>query len=489
MRLSDRTLSSLHPSVRRPGYDRTAVRTGIVHLGIGAFHRAHGAVYTEEVLEAGDLGWGILGASLRSPDTRDALAPQDGLYALAVRDGTGDAVRVIGAVRDVLVAPEDPEALLTAMTDPAIRIVSLTVTEKGYCHDPATSDLDRSLPDVAHDLANPSAPRSMPGFLVEAIARRRAAGAAPFTVMSCDNVPANGRVLARVLTALARLRDPGLADFIAAEIACPSTTVDRIVPATTDADRDHVADLLGVEDAWPVTAEPFSQWVIEDRFPSGRPDWPGATFVADVEPYEFMKLRLLNGSHSTMAYLGYLMGKETIADAVAEPAMERLVRTLMDEEITPTLPLLAGFDLPAYKDQLFTRFRNPALRHRTWQVATDGSQKLPNRLLGPARERIAKGLPIGRIALGVAGWMRYATGLDEAGRPIDVRDPLAADLRDRASRAGRDPARLAEAFLGIRAMFGEDLPREERFTGPVTRALASLLERGAAATVREAVGA
>jgi fructuronate reductase len=486
--LTDNTLRSLPAAIRKPAYDRSAVRTGIVHLGIGAFHRAHQAVYTDDVLAAGDLGWGIVGASLRSPDTRDALQPQDGLYAVNIRDGSGEEVRVVGAIRDVLVAPENPDALLAALTDPGVRIVSLTVTEKGYCHNPATGKLDQSHPDIRHDLENPGAPRSAPGFIVEAIARRRAAGTAAFTVLSCDNLPANGVVTKRVLVDLARLRDPDLGRYVEAEIACPSTMVDRIVPATTDADRDRVRDLLGVSDEWPVMAEPFSQWVIEDHFPAGRPNWPGATFVADVEPFEFMKLRLLNGSHSTMAYLGYLSGRETIADAVEQDGMEILVRRLMDDEITPTLPKLPGFDLDAYKGQLFTRFRNPALRHRTWQIAMDGSQKLPNRLLGPARERIAQGLPIELIALCLAAWMRYVTGVDEKGAPIDVRDPLAGELRARADAAGRDPDRLADALLGVKQMFGEELPREERFTGPVREWLATLYERGAAETVRMAAG-
>ncbi|MGA0593979.1 mannitol dehydrogenase family protein [Enterovirga sp. CN4-39] len=485
-RLSDRTLPSLASSVRRPAYDRAQLKTGIVHLGIGAFHRAHLAVYTDDVLASGDLGWGILGASLRSPDTRDALLPQNGLYAVNVRAGDHDEVRVIGALTGVVVVPENPAALLERMTDPDVRIVSLTVTEKGYCHNPATGELDPNNPDVRHDLEHPAAPRSAPGLIVEALGRRRAAGIAPFTVLSCDNLPSNGVVTKRVLAGLASLRDADLGHYVEGEVACPSTMVDRIVPATTDGDRDRVAALLGLEDSWPVMAEPFSQWVIEDHFPAGRPDWPGATFVADVEPFEFMKLRLLNGSHSTMAYLGYLSGSETIADAVRQEGMERLVRRLMDDEVTPTLPRLPGFDLAAYKDQLFQRFRNPALKHRTWQVAMDGSQKLPNRLLGPARERITQGLPIERIALCLAAWMRYVAGTDERGAPIDVRDPLATDLRARADAAGHDPDRIVDALLGMRQMFGTDLPAEPRFREPVRNWLATLFERGAAETVRMA---
>ncbi|MDB5510725.1 MAG: mannitol dehydrogenase [Enterovirga sp.] len=490
-RLSQATLEALPGEVGRPAYDRSALRTGIVHLGIGAFHRAHQAVYTDDVLAAGDHAWAIRGASLRSPDMRDALAPQDGLYALDVRDADREELRVIGSILDVLVAPEHPEALLSAMSDPGVRIVSLTVTEKGYCHRPADGELDETHPDIVHDLAHPGAPRSAPGFIVEALRRRRVAGDAPFTVLSCDNLPANGRTAQRVLSRLAALRDPELGRFVQNELACPCTMVDRIVPATTDADRARVTGLLGVEDRWPVLAEPFSQWVIEDHFPSGRPDWAaaGATFAPDVEPFELMKLRLLNASHSTMAYLGCLAGYGTVSEAVADPDLARLVRDLMDEEVTPTLPHLPGFDLEGYKDSLMARFRNPALRHLTAQIAMDGSQKLPQRLLGPARDRLRAGASIDRIAIAVAAWIRYVSGPDEQGRAIAVRDPLAEDLAKRARAAGSDAARLCDAVLGVRAVFGDDLPSEPRFRGPVEAALRSLLSLGSAATVRAAVQA
>lgn len=487
-RLSDATLPDLPPEVRRPAYDRGAVRTGIVHLGIGAFHRAHQAVYTDDVLAAGDGGWGIVGASLRSPDTADALGPQDGLYGLDVRDDRSERLRIIGAVQRVLVGPDDPEALLLAMSDPAIRIVTLTVTEKGYCHAPATGELDERHPDILHDLAHPTTPRSAPGYLVEALARRRAGGAPPFTVLSCDNLPANGRTTAGVLARLAALRDPELGRWVAGEVACPSTMVDRIVPATTDEDRRRVSGGLGLEDAWPVMAEPFTQWVIEDRFPAGRPAWDGAgaTFVSEVEPFERMKLRLLNASHSTLAYLGYLAGHETVADAMADAGIAGVVRRLMDEETGPTLTPLAGFDLDSYKRSLLERWRNPAIRHRTWQIATDGSQKLPQRLLDTARDRLRVGASVELIALGVAAWMRYVTGIDENGRAIDVRDPLAAELRARADAAGLDAARLAPTLLAVRSVFGDDLPADPRFTRPVEAALQRLIRSGAAATAAAA---
>lgn len=489
MRLSLSTLDRLPRDVRRPAYDLAAVTVGVVHLGVGAFHRAHQAVYLDDCLARGATGWAVCGASLRSPDTSEALDPQDGLYAVAVRSGAGDDLRVVGSLRRLLVAPRDPQALLAAMTDPKVRIVTLTVTEKGYCHDPATGTLDERHPDIVADLANPSAPRSAPGYLVEALARRRAAGVAPFTVLCCDNLPANGETVAKVVTRFASLRDPDLGRWVEGEVAFPCTMVDRIVPATTDADRAMVAGRLGLEDAWPVMAEPFSQWVIEDRFPTGRPplEEVGAQLVADVRPYEDMKLRLLNGSHSTLAYLGYLAGKETISDVMAAPAFAALVAALQDQEVTATVPPAPGADLAAYKRALRERFANPALKHRTWQIAMDGSQKLPQRLLAPIRDRLKAGEPLPLLALGVAGWMRYVSGQDEAGKPIDVRDPLSARFASVAAEVGGDAGKLADGLLAIREVFGTDLPADPRFTGPVRAALASLYSRGAAATVDAAV--
>ncbi|GLI24699.1 fructuronate reductase [Xanthobacter flavus] len=488
-RLSLSTLADLPAAVARPAYDIAAAEVGVVHLGVGAFHRAHQAAYLDAILGRGHKGWAICGASLRSPDTSDALDPQDGLYTLAERSGAGDNLRVIGSLRRLLVAPRDPEALLAAMCDPRVRIVTLTVTEKGYCHDPASGTLDEAHPDIRADLASPQRPVSAPGYLVEALARRRAAGVAPFTVLTCDNLPANGKTVARVTARLAALRDDDLGRFVAGEVAFPSTMVDRIVPATTDDDRALVAAGLGLQDAWPVMAEPFMQWVVEDLFPLGRPplEEVGVELVSDVEPFEHMKLRLLNGAHSTLAYLGYLAGHATIADTMAVPAFARLVARLQDEEVTPTLHLPAGVDVAAYKRALRERFANPALRHRTWQIAMDGSQKLPQRLVATARDRLAAGAPIPLLALGVAGWMRYVTGRDEQGNAIDVRDPLAARLKALADEAGPDATRLAPALLSVREVFA-DLGADPRFAGPVRDALARLMARGAAATVEEIAG-
>ncbi len=481
-RLNSTALSALSEGIQTPKYDRAAVTAGIVHLGIGAFHRAHMAVYVDDLL-AENPSWGIVGASLRRPDTKEALEPQDGLYTIAVRDAEGTHPRVIGSILNVMDANTQREDLLKLMADPAIRIVSLTVTEKGYCHDPATGELDENHPDIVHDLANPAAPRSAPGMLVEALARRKAAGVPAFTVMSCDNLPSNGATAKRIVTRFAAMRDASLGEWVAS-VAFPSTMVDRIVPSTTDADRSEVAELIGAEDAWPIMTEPFTQWVIENNFPGGRPAFEraGAQLVADVEPFEHMKLRMLNGSHSTMAYAGYLGGYEYIADVMGDPAYVRLVQGLMTEEVMPTLDM-PGTDLGAYRDQLLERFRNPALKHRTWQIAMDGSQKLPQRLLGTIRDRLAAGEGIERLALGVAAWMRYVTGVDEDGGDIDVRDPHALKMHAIAADAGDDPEALFDGLVGMREVFGDDLGQNEAFRRSVVEHLTRLYSEGVRATV------
>ncbi len=478
LRLCNATLAQLPADVARPRYDRAALRSGIVHLGLGAFHRAHQAAYTEQIIAGGDMRWGITAASLRSPDTRDALAPQDGLYALEQRSAT-DRLSVIGSIQRILVAPESPSALIATMAHPDTAIVSLTVTEKAYCRDPASGALDEADPLILHDLAHPQAPRSVFGFLAAAISARRAAGLPPFTVLCCDNLPHNGATVATLLRRFASLQNADLGAYITGEIACPSTMVDRIVPATTDADRARIAARLGLADAWPVVAEPFTQWVIEDRFTAGRPAWEqaGATLVSDVAPFELMKLRLLNGSHSAIAYLGYLAGHETVADAMADADIAAFVSTLM-QRTTPTVAMPSGVDLTAYTSSLLERFRNPALRHRTWQIAMDGSQKLPQRILGPVRELLARRLPVDCHALTIAAWMRYVAGTDERGQPIDVRDPMADELARIAASSGPLPERLAPALLDVGAIFG-DLGTHPTLREAVTRALACLTQHGA----------
>lgn len=482
-RLTTTTLSSVNGAVRRPAYDRSRLAPGIVHLGLGAFARGHLSEYTEDVLERGIAPWGILGASLQRPDQRDRLKPQDGLYTLLKRAPSGPEARIIGCVLDVLVAPENPAALIARMAAPETRIVSLTVTEKGYCHDPATGRLKADHPDIAHDLAHPGAPRSAIGLLVAALKARHAAGLGPFTALCCDNLPANGKVLAGLVRDFAALSDDRLAGWIEANGAFPATMVDRIVPATTEADIAEVEAMLGLHDAAPVIGEPFRQWAIQDVFAAGRPAWEdvGAQMVSAVAPFEFMKLRMLNGAHSSLAYLGYLAGHETVSDASNDPVFARFLQGLW-AEIMPTVPAPQGVALSDYASALLARFQNPAIRHRTWQIAMDGSQKLPQRLLGTIRERLKAGAPIDHLALGVAAWMRYVSGTDETGAGIDVRDPLAAEFAARAAKAGRDAAALSAALLDIAAIFGPDLPREPLFTQAVQRHLARLFENGAKAT-------
>jgi fructuronate reductase len=473
------------PRLTRPAGTRPGI--GIVHLGLGAFFRAHGALYVEESMAASGGDWGIVGVSLVRPDQRDRLAPQGCAYTAVELGPRGETPRIVSVIEDVLVAREDPEAVLALMADPKVRIVTLTVTEKGYCHEPASGALNAGHPDIIHDLAHPDAPRSAPGFLVRALASRRSAGLRPFTVLCCDNLHENGRVVRGVVLDLARRIDPALADWIAAEARFPSTMVDRIVPATSEADIDRLARSTGHYDAAPVMHEPFRQWVVEDDFVDGaRPDLAaaGVQLVADVTPFEHMKLRCLNGTHSALAYLGYLAGHETIAETVADPVFARFVRHLWAVEILPGLSPPPGVDLAAYTDALFDRYANPAIRHRTWQIAMDGSQKLPQRLLGTVAENLAAGRPIDGLALAIAAWMRYVGGTDEKGDPIDVRDPLAGRLRALSDAAPTPDARVA-ALLGVREVFPAGLSVNPIFRRTLEAAHAALLASGARTATAE----
>jgi fructuronate reductase len=473
------------PRLRRPAGPRPGI--GIVHLGLGAFFRAHVALYIDDAMRASGGDWGVLGVSLVRPDQRDRLAPQGYAYTAVELAPEGAEMRIVDVVQDVIVAREDPARLLDLLADPAIRIVTLTVTEKGYCHEPASGALNRAHPDILHDLAHPQAPRSAPGYLVRALAHRRAAGLAPFTVLCCDNLPQNGRVVRGVILELARLIDPELADWIAAEGRFPATMVDRIVPATSDEDIDRLAERTGVLDAAPVLHEPFRQWVIEDDFVGdARPDFAaaGAEMVADVTAFEDMKLRCLNGTHSALAYLGYLAGHETIAEAVADPVFAGFIRHLWAAEIVPSLQAPPNVDLAAYTEALFVRYSNPAIRHRTWQIAMDGSQKLPQRILATLAENLAAGREARGLTLVVAAWIRYVGGVDERGAAIDVRDPLAERLRALSDTAP-DAAAKVRAFLDLREVFPEALAESADFASALTGALVALEDRGARAASAE----
>ncbi|MNS15590.1 Mannitol 2-dehydrogenase [compost metagenome] len=487
----------------RPSYDRNALRVGIVHLGLGAFARAHLAAVNEAALHVGggggaDLAWGICGVSLRQADTRDALAPQAGLYTLALRsaDATGreqQQATVIGCLLEMLVAPEDPPAVLARIAHADTRIVSVTVTEKGYCHDPASGRLNLQHPDIVHDLAQPLLPRSTIGFLVWGLQQRRAAGRGPITLMSLDNLPSNGHLLRGMVLAFARQVDPALATWIETLCAFPCSMVDRIVPRTTDQDRRDVARTLGMHDAWPVLGEPYLEWVVEDQFAAGRPDWAvgGARFVAEAAPFETLKLRTVNGAHSALAYLSVMAGWATVDEAMAQPALKAYLAALMQDEIVPTLPPLPGLDLARYQQRLLQRFENPALKHQTRQIAMDGSQKLPQRLLDTVRARLAADLPIGKLALAVAAWLHFLRGVDEAGLRYDIQDPMAAELAQRyaqaelaaelaAERSGPGPAAMlawTETLTGLAAVFG-DLGADPRFVRAVSQAAHALRSQG-----------
>jgi fructuronate reductase len=457
-----------------------APKVGIVHLGLGAFFRAHGAVYLQEADTTGD--WGILGVSLKRPDVRDALQPQDGLYHALELGPHGQTAQIVTSVTGVLVAPEDPQAVLEAMAEPVVKIISLTVTEKGYCHEPATGRLNPDHPDIAHDLQNPL-PRSAIGYLTRALLLRRDRGLRPFTILTCDNLPNNGALLRGLTLDFARRFDPALADWIAENACFPCTMVDRIVPATTPDTIATVQRLTGRTDAAPVQHEPFRQWVIEDDFVDNqRPDLAsvGVELVQDVTPYEHMKLRMLNGTHSSLAYLGYLSGHETIADCMADPVLAIFVRALWSNEIIPALTPPPGADLNAYADRLFERYQNPGIRHRTWQIAMDGSQKLPQRLLGTLADNLAAARPCPGLILAVAAWTVYVGGTDLQGQPIDVRDPLAARLKA-ASDASETPDGKVAALLAFREVFPPDLA--PALHPGLTLAYQSLLQKGARAAV------
>ena len=487
-RLNQAQLAHLPQDVILPKYNRSALKPGIVHLGIGAFHRAHQAFYTEAVLNQFGGDWGIIGCSLRSPSVREQLAPQDCLYTLVERSGDGEKLQIIGAVASTLVGPENPAGLVDVMADPSIKIVSLTVTEKGYCHDPATGNLNLKHPDISHDLNNLAQPISAIGYLVAALKKRFEAKHKAFTLLSCDNLPNNGEVLEKVVLQFAEQISPELALWIKTHATFPCTMIDRIVPATTDDDRRDIEARLGLRDEGMVVCEPFTQWVVEDKFADGRPQWEkvGVLMVKDVRVFEKIKLRLLNGAHSTMAYTGYLSGFQYISEVMEQPAFVNLVKTYMAREAGETVTAPAGFDIEAYKQELRDRFSNKALKHRTWQIAMDGSQKLPQRLLETLREQLAGNGHIDILCLGVAAWIRYVSGVDEQGNAIEVSDPLAQELRAACDANQGNPEAMVKAVVAIQKVFGSDLINETRFIATTTQWLERFYAKGVLATVKEA---
>ncbi len=477
-------LSELRDRLPVPSYDRSALSVGIVHLGVGGFHRAHEAMYLDRLMSEGKaLDFAICGVGVLPSDARmrDALQAQDGLYTLVEKsaDGSWDA-RVVGSIVEYLLAPDDPERVVERMADPAVRIVSLTVTEGGYNIDPVTHAFVADAPEVLRDLEPGAQPATTFGLVVEALVRRRERGHAPFTVMSCDNIPGNGDVARSSFAAFAALRDPELGEWVAEQVRFPNSMVDRITPVTTDEDRAAVHERFGVDDRWPVVCEPFTQWVLEDRFGDGRPPWEdaGAQLVDDVEPYELMKLRLLNASHQALCYFGYLAGYRLVHDVAQDPLFAEFLLAYMEREGTPTLPPVPGIDLGGYRRELVERFSNAHVRDTVARLCAESSDRIPTWLVPVVRHNLAHGGEVHRSAAVIASWARYAEGVDEKGEPIDVVDRLAGPLGEAAARYEQDPL----AFLRDRTLFG-DLVDEPRFVEPYGEALELLHRTGARATL------
>ncbi|KXP14360.1 mannitol dehydrogenase family protein [Tsukamurella pseudospumae] len=470
-----------------PAYDRSAVRSGIVHFGVGGFHRAHQAVYMDRILGigAGAAGWGICGVGLRPADAamRDALVPQGGLYTLTLKHPDGAVeTSVVGSIVDYLYAPDDPEAVIERLASPETRIVSLTITEGGYNFSATTGDFDAENPDVMHDLEPGAVPRTVFGYVTEALRRRQDRGVPAFTVMSCDNIEGNGHVAHRTFGAFARLADTALADWIEAHVRFPNSMVDRITPATPVSLRGEVAARAGVDDRWPVVAEPYTQWVLEDAFGHGRPRFEdaGVQVVDDVAPYELMKLRLLNAGHQALGHFARLLGYEYVHDAAADPDIRDLLRRYMQDEGRPTLQPVPGIDLDDYIETLLDRFSNPAIADTVARLCQDASDRIPKWLVPVIVSRLNDGAVAPLAAAVVAAWTRGCEGVDDAGAPIVPADRDADALAERAALSRTEPL----AFVAEPDLFG-DLADRSGFTEPYLAALSSLRESGARATLRE----
>jgi len=486
MKLSNATLSTLSERVAQPTYDRSRVTNGIVHIGVGGFHRAHEAVYIDDLLRQGEIGWGITGVGLLPQDRnmRNALTAQDCLYTVVEQSASGDMARVVGSITRYFLAADNPEVVLQAMAAPQTRIVSLTITEGGYNFNQGTGEFIGDNPDVIHDLAYPETPVSVFGYVVEALNRRRLSGAPPFTLLSCDNLPHNGAVARKMFLAFAALREQALADWIENNVTFPNSMVDRITPQTTDRDRERIRNEFGIDDAWPVVCEPFRQWVIEKKFCNGRPplENAGVQFTYDVHPFELIKLRLLNGSHSVMGYLGYLAGYRLIPDVIADPAFHAFIEALMKDEVAPLLTAPPGIDLAEYQQTLLTRFANPAIADQVQRICLDGSSKISKFLLPSIRKALEQNRPIQKLTLALAGWFRYLTGTDEQGNPIEINDPQSSELQRLAKIGGADPRPL----LSLQNIFG-DLSNNDHFVQSLTSALKTLTTIGAKEAIRQSI--
>lgn len=478
------TLSRLHPEVACPTYDRQRLSAGIVHIGVGGFHRAHQAMYLDRLMNQGEAhDWGIVGVGVMPGDKRmqQVLQAQDHLYTLVVKHPDGRyEPRIIGSMIEYLFAPDDPERVIEQMADPAIRIVSLTVTEGGYNFHPVSGEFNLDNPQVRHDLEHPDQPTTVFALVVEALARRRRRRLAPFTVMCCDNIQNNGDIAKNTFCAYARARDVELAEWIACEVTFPNSMVDRITPVTTQGDIDELAARFAVADVWPVVCEPFTQWVVEDRFVAGRPplEAAGVQVVEDVEPFELMKLRLLNASHQALCYFGYLAGYRYVHEVCQDPLFVDFLLDYMRLEGSPTLASVPGVDLEAYRLTLIERFANPQIKDTLARLCAESSDRIPKWLIPVIRERLAAGGDIRRSAAVVASWARYVEGHDEAGEPIIVVDPLKETLMSLAAKNRQRPT----TFIEHHELFG-DLADDERFRQAYLETLGLLHELGARATL------
>lgn len=454
----------------------------IVHLGIGAFHKGHQAVYTDSAMKlAGQSGqWNILSVSLRSKTAKDQLSPQDGLYTVVESDGVTTKNSIIMSVKDVLCAPESPEKVLAVMASESTKIISLTITEKGYCHDPASGNLNKNNTDIVHDLSHLESPKTAIGYLVASLKRRFEANSAVPTILCCDNLPSNGDTLSRIVIQFAELVSAELSQWIKANVAFPNTMVDRIVPATTEADIKNLAEQVGYIDQAMIKTEPFSQWVIENKFSNDRPQWEstGALIVDHVEPFEKAKLRLLNGSHSSLAYLGFLCGYQYVHEVVEDKNFLKFLNYLMKTEIIPTLTPPEGLDLNKYSDDLLARFSNSSLMHKTYQIAMDGSQKVPQRLLQTIEERLANHQSIDCLAFAVAGWLRYSMGFDGKGDKIEVQDPFANELEAIQKQYFSHIDELVGQYLAFDEVFPKALGQSYVFKEQITKYLGLILANG-----------
>jgi fructuronate reductase len=470
-RLTEASLHAARSGTVVPTYNRDATRFGIVHIGPGAFHRAHQAWYVDTLLHS-DKRWAISALSLKSTGLRDALKDQQGLYTL-LELGAAPRARIVGAIRELLVGATDASAAFARLVARDTRIVSMTVTEKGYCLD-AKNQLDFGNPDIVHDLAHPTTPLSTIGWLVEGLRRRRALRVPPYAVLSCDNLPENGKVLHRALADFAAAADHDLAKWIESEVASPRTMVDSITPATDDALRERAQSLTGLADAWPIQREPFTQWVIEDLPVMRDADWQsvGVTLAKDVGVYDRAKLRLVNGPHSTLTYIGLLRGHLSVADAMRDDQLAQFVETLMTEDLAPSLGEPLGFDVGHYISAVLARFRNPGIRHLLSQIAWDGSKKLPVRLTVTLGEALRAGRPIHRLVMPIAAWMRFIERQAKAG--VDIVDPEAARLAQVGKACTGDASSDVARFAIFDAVLPPALMSQEFFRRALETAFAKL---------------